>query len=185
MDFYCEIMDSKKSFRNKKEVNKEKKQFNKKRWRELHYSTKKKGKFLLAIKVEFFFSIFKFFFLVEQWDEVRKKSLIKKYHKELKKSGINVPVNTQPTNLNREEKKHSALQLAQEKYKKIQEEKQRRKEELQRQKEERQAALEAYKKQKAMKFKKLSQKTRKGQPVMKGRMELLLEKIQKNFARQT
>lgn len=124
-------------------------------------------------------------FLVEQWDEVRKKSLIKKYHKELKKSGIDIPVNTHSTNSTKKEKQPSAIQVAQEKYQKIQEEKQRRREELQRQKEERQAALEAYKKKKAMKFKTLSQKTRKGQPVMKGRMELLLEKIQKNFAPET
>jgi len=40
-------------------------------------------------------------------------------------------------------------------------------------------ALEAYKKKKMEKFKVLSKKTRRGQPVMAGRMQLLLEKIQK------
>jgi hypothetical protein len=42
----------------------------------------------------------------------------------------------------------------------------------------RQNALDNYKKKKTERFKMLSKKTRKGQPVMAGRMQLLLEKIQ-------
>ena len=43
----------------------------------------------------------------------------------------------------------------------------------------RQKAIEEYKRKKAEKFKEISKKTRKGQPVMAGRMKLLLDKIQK------
>ena len=40
-----------------------------------------------------------------------------------------------------------------------------------------QAAIKAYREKKAERFKILSKKTSKGQPLMAGRMELLLEKI--------
>lgn len=43
--------------------------------------------------------------------------------------------------------------------------------------------MKAYKKQKLKKFKILSAKTRHGQPMMKGRMELLLDQIKKNIAK--
>ncbi|GIY10066.1 hypothetical protein CEXT_234811 [Caerostris extrusa] len=43
-------------------------------------------------------------------------------------------------------------------------------------------ARKKYLKKKQENFKKLSQKTKWGQPVMKGRMEILLEKIQKSVA---
>ena len=42
---------------------------------------------------------------------------------------------------------------------------------------ERSAALKAYKEKKAQRFKTLSQKNRKGQPIMAGRLEMLLQKI--------
>jgi hypothetical protein len=42
---------------------------------------------------------------------------------------------------------------------------------------EKQAAIKAYREKKAERFKVLSKKTSKGQPLMAGRMELLLEKI--------
>lgn len=59
-------------------------------------------------------------------------------------------------------------------------EKQRKREEFLKVKQEREEALKKYKEKKIQNYKKLSQKTQKGQPVMKGRMELLLEKIQKS-----
>lgn len=61
----------------------------------------------------------------------------------------------------------------------IKEEKMKRKQEYLESKKQREEALEKYKKKKADKFKKLSKKNRRGQPVMKDRMNLLLEKIQK------
>ena len=57
-------------------------------------------------------------------------------------------------------------------------EKARQREEKRRRQQEREEALKAYHKRKAEKNKVLRQKNRKGQPVMAGRMELLLQKIQ-------
>lgn len=48
-------------------------------------------------------------------------------------------------------------------------------------KEERRKALKKYKEKKMQAFKVLSKKNKKGQPVMKGRIEMLLEKIQENL----
>lgn len=53
-------------------------------------------------------------------------------------------------------------------------------EEANRKKAEREEALRNYKEKKMRNFKVLSKKTRKGQPVMKGRIEMLLEKIQRS-----
>lgn len=63
-------------------------------------------------------------------------------------------------------------------YKQIQEEKKTRHFEALKKKEDIRLALEEYKKKKKYKNKKLRKKTKKGQPVMKERLELLLEKIQ-------
>ena len=54
------------------------------------------------------------------------------------------------------------------------------KEKIAKQKQEKEEALKKYREKKTEHFKKLSQKTKKGQPLMKGRLEILLEKIQKN-----
>ncbi|KAL0272836.1 UNVERIFIED_CONTAM: hypothetical protein PYX00_005660 [Menopon gallinae] len=135
-----------------------KKPFNKKKWREQKYSIKAK---------------------VKRWEEKRRKNMTMKYHRELKKSGINLE------NLKRDnkmEKGMSPMKKAQLKYQAIQEAKQKKREEMERVKSEREQAIKAYKEKKAAKFRKLSQKTSKGQPVMRGRMELLLEKIEKNYA---
>lgn len=72
---------------------------------------------------------------------------------------------------------------AQERYKQIQEEKKARRLEALKKKEEIQQALEEYKQKKKYKNKKLGKKTKKGQPVMKERLELLLEKIQANISK--
>lgn len=64
--------------------------------------------------------------------------------------------------------------------KEAQEEKSKQIKETQTKKEEK---MKAYKKQKMKKFKILSAKTKHGQPMMKGRMELLLDQIQKNIAK--
>ena len=47
---------------------------------------------------------------------------------------------------------------------------------------EKQEAIKAYKKKKAERFKVLSKKTKRGQPIMAGRMEMLLEKIKAQTA---
>ncbi|XP_022818622.1 thyroid transcription factor 1-associated protein 26 homolog [Spodoptera litura] len=68
---------------------------------------------------------------------------------------------------------------AKEQFNKVKQEKQEKQQEIERIKKEKMQKLEEYKKKKNDRFKKLSKKTKKGQPVMTGRLELLLEKIQK------
>jgi len=67
-------------------------------------------------------------------------------------------------------------------FERIQQAKVDKKAELEKKKAEKDEKLKEYKAKKAEKFKKLSKKTRKGQPVMKDRLEMLLEKIQKQCA---
>lgn len=76
-------------------------------------------------------------------------------------------------------KKGYAFFKAKREYQRKQEEKKKRIEEAIRVKAERAEALRNYKEKKMRNFKVLSKKTRKGQPVMKGRIEMLLEKIQR------
>lgn len=79
------------------------------------------------------------------------------------------------------EKKGSAFYKAKQEYQRKQEEIKNKKEEAIRVKTEREEALRKYKEKKIRAFKVLSKKTKKGQPVMKGRIEMLLEKIQQNL----
>lgn len=64
-------------------------------------------------------------------------------------------------------------------YKRIVENKKQKREEKLKKKKEIQEALERYKQRKAEVYKKLSKKTKKGQPLMKERLELMLEKVKK------
>ncbi|XP_046669762.1 thyroid transcription factor 1-associated protein 26 homolog [Homalodisca vitripennis] len=77
-------------------------------------------------------------------------------------------------------KKHSSstFRLAVEEYNNKKLEIQKQKEEMKNRKEETKQALQRYKETKAIKMKTLSRKTKKGQPVMKYRMQNLLERIQ-------
>lgn len=61
---------------------------------------------------------------------------------------------------------------------KVLSEKLKKKEEIKRKQLEKEEALKKYKEKRAETYKKLCKKTKKGQPVMKDRMELLLQKIQ-------
>lgn len=75
-------------------------------------------------------------------------------------------------------KKASAQKMAQEEYKRILEEKKQKREERLKQNEQKKEALQKYKQNKIEKYKKMNKKTRKGQPVMRDRMQMLLEQIQ-------
>ncbi|KAF2896618.1 hypothetical protein ILUMI_09561 [Ignelater luminosus] len=77
-------------------------------------------------------------------------------------------------------RKKKAFKKAHLEYKRIQEEKQQKKEEIKTKKAEKAEALKQYKQKKLEKYKKLNKKTKKGQPIMKYRMEMLLEQIQKS-----
>ncbi|KAL4096659.1 hypothetical protein QTP88_021572 [Uroleucon formosanum] len=142
------------------QVEKTKKPFDKKKWRTKKYSNKQK---------------------LQDWDERRKKAVIRDYYKKLNKSGYERPLDTlnnEDTNLTKQQKRPNPHKEAQERYNQIQEEKKARRLEASKKKEEIRQALEEYKQKKKFKNKKLGKKTRKGQPVMKERLELLLEKIQ-------
>lgn len=184
-----------------------KKPFDKKKWRLQKYSKKYK---------------------LEQWEDNRKKAVLREYYKEMKEGEAKFDVqkiyqqyeeeeeNSQPNssrttkeetenenNLNtsirqgQEESaeknrsiqrtnsksvKGKAYKKAHLEYQRLQEEKKKRKEELARKKAERDEALRIYKEKKTEKFKTLSRKTKKGQPIMKNRMEMLLEQIQKSIS---
>lgn len=84
--------------------------------------------------------------------------------------------------VNSKSKKSYAFFKAKQEYQRKQEEKKKRREEALRVKAEREEALKKYKEKKLRNFKVLSKKTRKGQPVMKGRIEMLLDKIQQSTA---
>lgn len=72
----------------------------------------------------------------------------------------------------------NAYQAAQSEFKRLQEEKEKKRDEIKRKKEEMKQALDKYHKIKLDKFKKMSKKTKRGQPVMKDRMQMLYEKVQ-------
>ncbi|CAB3229562.1 unnamed protein product [Arctia plantaginis] len=140
---------------------------------------------------------------LEQWEEQRKKRLLREYHKEIKNdssAGTYKPktfdedapdgnsdvgkyvrhpdfVDKQTT---APKSKRDPFQQAKEQFNKVKQEKLEKQKEIERAKEEKKKKLEEYKKKKQEKFKKLSKKTKKGQPVMTGRLELLLEKIQRS-----
>jgi hypothetical protein len=75
----------------------------------------------------------------------------------------------------------TAYQKAEEEYKRQQEEKAAKLQEAQRRREEKSQAITRYRAKKSEVYKKLSKKTKKGQPVMKGRMEMLLHKLQQEL----
>lgn len=169
-----------KQFDEKRDVS-EKKPFDKKTYRLKKYSKKYK---------------------LDQWEEHRKKKLLHEYYKDTKKDagqgsykvksfdedntdspdGIGRFVR-HPDIIENEQKNLKAKKdpyfKAKEKFEKIKQEKIEKKQELEKTKEERKVKLQEYKKKKQDRFKKLSKKNKKGQPMMTGRLELLLEKIQK------
>jgi hypothetical protein len=75
----------------------------------------------------------------------------------------------------------TAYQKAEEEYKRKQEERITNLKEAQKKREESSQAIARYRTSKAEVFKKLSKKTKKGQPVMKGRIEILLDKLQRDL----
>lgn len=81
---------------------------------------------------------------------------------------------------NKFRKKSYAFHKAKQEYRRKVDEKKKRIEEAARIKAEREEALKNYKQKKIRNFKVLSKKTKKGQPVMKGRIEMLLERIQQS-----
>ncbi|GFG35171.1 hypothetical protein Cfor_12747 [Coptotermes formosanus] len=152
-----------------REENKGKKShvFNKKEWRRRKYSNKYK---------------------LEQWQERRRRAVLRSYYKELQKtagqssSREQTHVSMSSTGVRKDRAaRPTAYQKAVEEYKHKQEEKAAKLKEAQKRREERSQALARYRANKAEVFRKLSMKTKKGQPVMKGRLEILLHKLQKDM----
>jgi hypothetical protein len=164
-----------------KKQNEDKKPFDKKTYRMKKYSKKYK---------------------LDQWEEQRKKKLLRDYYKDVKNDPVagsykpktfdeDVTDSTpgrfvrhpdlieQESEIQNVRMKKPHLK-ALERLNKIKEEKAQKQQEIAKAKEEKQQKLQEYKKKKQERFKKLSKKTKKGQPVMTGRLELLLEKIQKS-----
>lgn len=75
----------------------------------------------------------------------------------------------------------NAFQKARNQLAKMKDEKRLKKEEFLKKKEEKEEKLKLYKQKRDEKFKRLNKKTKRGQPVMKDRLEMLLEQIQNNM----
>ncbi|KAG7204408.1 hypothetical protein KM043_004850 [Ampulex compressa] len=147
-----------------------KKPFDKKRYRLQKYSNKYK---------------------INQWEERRKKATIRNFYKELQKEQRDTngqKISALTANKHEEAKnaspkpKVSAFRKAKEEYLRKKDEKRKKIAEALRTKAEREEALKKYKQKKMQTFKALNKKTKKGQPVMKDRLEMLLEKIQQNVS---
>ncbi|KAL0113457.1 hypothetical protein PUN28_012544 [Cardiocondyla obscurior] len=161
------VVDKGRTDRNSDKDERGKKEFDKKKYRLQKYSNKYK---------------------VTQWEERRKKAVLRRFYKELKKDQQN---STETLNLNctsengekpnELKKKGYAFFKAKREYRRKQEEEKKKREDAIRIKLEQEEAQKKYKEKKMRNFKVLSKKTRKGQPVMKGRIEMLLEKIQRTM----
>lgn len=157
-----------------------KKPFDKKKWRTKKYSNKYK---------------------IEQWEDKRKKAVLRSYYRELKQSSsphkttskesdldkslgqtstvVNDDLNlTRTSNVRRMDNTSKKAHLE---FLRIKEEKRKSKEEALKKKEEKKKAIEMSRQKKTEKFKRYNKRNKKGQPIMKDRIELLLEKLQHNM----
>ena len=140
-----------------------KKPFNKKIWRDKKYNHGHK---------------------VEQWREKHKVAVKMRYKRMLKKEQKKNP-DFKPGNITKPDKaisnvpKHkSAFSKARQQFNEKELNKKKKKEEFIKKQSEKEEAIKKYKEKKTARLKVLNSKTKRGQPVMAGRMELLLAKIQ-------
>ncbi|XP_063975297.1 thyroid transcription factor 1-associated protein 26 homolog [Diachasmimorpha longicaudata] len=126
---------------------------------------------------------------VDQWEDRRKKAVLRGFYKELERDNKNAASKAllSPSNNSSEEKtaetpkkKRNAFHSAKLEFQRKQDAKKQQNAQRARVKAEREEALQKYKQKRMDNYKKLSKKTKKGQPVMKDRLEMLLEKIQQN-----
>nr|XP_022912690.1 rRNA-processing protein FYV7 [Onthophagus taurus] len=132
----------------------ERKPFDKKKWRMQRYSRKYK---------------------VQQWEDRRKKEVLREYYKQIDdrpKFDVKKIYDENELDTNNE----TLLQTEQEEAPIEENEFKKNKK-----KAEKKEALKKSKEERLVKFKRLNRKTKKGQPIMKDRMEFLLEQIQKNM----
>lgn len=157
---------------NDNSVKPEKKPFNKKQWRLQRYSKK---------------------FKVEEWENKRKKVIERRYNRELKHQPTfdvkkiyeeegkqeNEEDETDEGQVKNKKRRMNYGEVIQ----KIKKDKLSAKEEAERRMEERKVKLEASKKKRMEKSRIFSQRTRKGQPIMKGRLELLYKQIEESCSK--
>ncbi|XP_066999261.2 thyroid transcription factor 1-associated protein 26 homolog [Anabrus simplex] len=141
-----------------------KRAFDKKKWRERKYSKT---------------------FKLQQWEERTRKAALRRYRKELRKTDPSLLQKDLPEQGNSKmitnqvkKKKLTAYQAAELEFQRKKEEKKQKREMALKKQAEREEALQRYRTKKMERYKKLSKKTVRGQPVMGERMKLLLEKIQ-------
>ncbi|XP_003703355.2 uncharacterized protein LOC100878855 [Megachile rotundata] len=149
-------------------ANNEKKPFNKKKYRLQKYSNDYK---------------------INQWEERRKKAILRHFYKDLKEDQRQNLKKVLPSkssdhegNAEDKSKQKNSFYKAKQEFLRKKDEKRKQKEEALRIKLEREEALKTYKEKKIRTYKKLSKHTKRGQPVMKDRMEILLEKIQQQVS---
>jgi len=167
----------------------DKPKFNKKKWRETQFSHKHK---------------------VSEWESKRKLAVTRKYNKMMKKddntnhfkiqeiyskegdtetnadpSSSVDGTDTVPDKSFQPRERLSQFQRAKLNYEKVQQDKEQKRMEKAQRLKEREEAIKKSKQLRMERIKKLTQKTKKGQPVMKGRIEILLEKIQKQASDST
>ena len=122
---------------------------------------------------------------VEQWREKHKVAVKMRYKRMLKKEQKKNP-DFKPENTGKPNHKNisnisqhkSAFSKARQQFNEKELNKKKKQEEFSRKQSEKEEAIKKYKEKKTAKLKVLNSKTRRGQPVMAGRMELLLAKIQ-------
>ena len=141
---------------------KDKKPFNKRKWREKKYGHEHK---------------------VDQWKDKHKHAAKMKYKRLLKKEEKTNPnfvkINKENNPMREKNKKTpSAFTKAVNKFEEQKSKKQQKEEALLRKQEEKKEAVKKYKEKKAERLKILNAKTKRGQPKMGGRIELLLAKIE-------
>ncbi|GBN50292.1 hypothetical protein AVEN_160191-1 [Araneus ventricosus] len=102
----------------------------------------------------------------------------------MQKGGKGKPFNPSQSQGNSNESK-TFFQRAMQEYERKKAIKEERKQIKEAKRKEKEEALRKYAEKKRENFRKLSQKTKWGQPVMRGRMEILLERIQKSVVDDT
>ncbi|XP_014277100.1 uncharacterized protein [Halyomorpha halys] len=121
---------------------------------------------------------------VQLWEQRRQKNFKRRYNKEYKrnKSSEAIEEHTEQIDTSENNGRLGIFKAAQLEIQRKKEEKRRLFQEKLQKKNEIEQAISEYKKKKAEKFKKLSKKTKRGQPVMRDRIQLLYEEIKQKVS---
>ncbi|XP_015928318.1 thyroid transcription factor 1-associated protein 26 isoform X1 [Parasteatoda tepidariorum] len=106
----------------------------------------------------------------------KKNAIMRAYRKMLKDKK---PKNMSHNRENKQDEQQTFFQRAMSEYERRKAFREEKKKAIEAKRKEREEARKKYEQKKRLNMKKLSQRTKWGQPVMKGRMEILLEKIER------